>query len=91
MLVENLGADVNWMEPRDLSFRDMDFAINSPRGASSKYGNAAVVMLDEAVYRLKSNITPETFRALLTIRGGETIRMDESRGWELLPRGRQEP
>src|SRR5437763_1550588 len=53
LLVENQGAGVHWMEPRDLSFAEMDFAVNSPRSASSRYGNAAVVTLDDTVFRLQ--------------------------------------
>ena len=32
LVVENQGAGVHWMEPRDLTLADIDFNINSPRG-----------------------------------------------------------
>ena len=91
LIAENLGANVHWMEPRDLSFAEMDFTINSPKGISSKYLDAAVVTVDGSVRRLSKDITPETIRALLTINGGEIIGEDEKLGWHLLPDGRQRP
>ena len=91
LIAENLGANVHWMEPRDLSFADMDFTINSPKGISSKYLDPAVVTVDCSVRRLSKDITPETLRALLTINGGEKVAEDEKLGWHLLPDGRQRP
>ena len=44
MLVENRGAKVHWMEPRDLSLADMDLRVSSPAGVSSPYDDPAVVM-----------------------------------------------
>jgi hypothetical protein len=91
LLVENLGAGIHWMEPRDLSFSEMDFRINSPSGINSKYEDPAIVMVDGSLRRLKKNLTPETLRALLTIQGGEAIEEDESRGFLFLPDGRLRP
>jgi hypothetical protein len=88
MLVENSGANVHWMEPRDLSLTDMDLRLNSPGGVSSLYEDPAVVMLDGSVQRLRPTLKPAVLRALLTIRGGEPLGTDDSGGWELLPDGR---
>ena len=52
-IVENQGANVHWMEPRDLALAEMDFTVNSPRGVSSKYDDPAVVMLDGSIYRFR--------------------------------------
>jgi hypothetical protein len=88
LVVENRGAGIHWMEPRDLSFADMDFTFNSPRGLSSKYRDPAVATLDGRVYRLRKELSAETLRALLTIRGSERVGPDGEGGWEFLPDGR---
>ena len=91
LIVENHGAGVHWMEPRDLWFAEMDFAINSPRGLSSKYLEPAVVMLDSSLYRFQKEVSPATLKALLTIRGGERLELDEEGGWRQMADGRQRP
>src|SRR5262245_36816894 len=52
LIVENRGARVHWMEPRDLVFAEMSFEVNDPAGVSSKYLDPAVVMLDASLHRL---------------------------------------
>jgi hypothetical protein len=91
LLVENRGAAVHWMEPRDLSLADVDLQINSPAGVSSPYDDPAVVMLDGSVHRLRPGLRPAVLHALLTIRGKEPGRSDMAGGRELLPDGRQRP
>ncbi len=88
MLVENRGAGVHWMEPRDLSLADMDLQVNRPGGVSSPYDDPAVVMLDSGTYRLRRDLKPAVLRALLTIGGREELRESDSGGWDLLPDGR---
>lgn len=88
MVVENRGADVHWLEPRDLSLAEMDLRLNNPVGISSPYVDPAVAMFDGSIRRLKANLQPATLRALLTIRGGEELQDDGQHGWELLPDGR---
>lgn len=88
LFVENQGALIPWMEPRDLSFADMDFRFDQSFGISSPYQDAAVVMMDGRVHRLQRNLPPETLRGLITIRGGEKITNPESGGWDLLSDGR---
>jgi hypothetical protein len=91
LIVENVGANVPWMEPRDLSFADMDFRINSAKGINSKYADPAVAMIDGSLFRLTKDVTPATLRAMFTIKGGEKVAQDERNGWHLLPDGRQRP
>src|SRR5688572_10764144 len=52
LIVENKGAGIHWMEPRDLSFAEMDFKLNSPKGISTRYVDPAVVTVDCTIYRL---------------------------------------
>ena len=88
LIVENAGANVRWLEPRDLLFAQMSFELNDPAGVSSKYADPAVVMLDCSVRRLAKGLTPATLRALLTANGGEKIQ-EEAGGWILLSDGRK--
>ena len=91
LIVENKGADIHWMEPRDLSFADMDFKLDSPKEISSRYVDPAVVMVDCTIYRLTKKVEPETLRAMLTINGGEDVTWGQEKGWHLLPDGRLRP
>jgi hypothetical protein len=90
LLVENEGAGVPWLEPRDLTLADMSLELNHPRGVSTKYDRPAVVTLDGSVRALEPTISPETLRALFTIRGGERVESGEG-GWRLIPDGRLRP
>ena len=74
--------------PRDLALATMPLAHQAPLGVSSKYLDPAVAMLDCGVQRLHKDMTPQTLRALLTARGGEELRQDETRGWSVLEDGR---
>jgi hypothetical protein len=89
LIVENKGADVHWMEPRDLSFAQMDFTLNSAQGISTRYVDPAVAMADGSVVRLTKTMEPATLRAMLTINGGEEVVWRPESGWHLLPDGRQ--
>jgi prepilin-type N-terminal cleavage/methylation domain-containing protein len=88
LVVENLGAEVPWMEPRDLSFAHMSFTGNDPAGVSSWYVDPAVATLGGSVFRLGKGVARAALRALLTASGGEQLRPDGG-GWEVLPDGRQ--
>jgi len=89
LLVENKGAGVHWMEPRDLSFAQMDFMLPSPNGISSRFIDPAVAMADGSVVRLTPKMTADVLRAMLTINGGEKLGFDQEQGWQVLPDGRQ--
>lgn len=87
LLVENLGQDVHWMEPRDLHFDAMSFEINSPQGVSSKYAAPAVATLVGHVRQLNNDLPPEVLRAMLTL-NSSTGDMDLDAHWKVLPDGR---
>lgn len=88
LIVENNGAGVHWMEPRDLALDSLDLHLNSPGGVSSPYENPAVVTVGGYVHRLRSTLQPTVLRALLTINGGENLDPNGLNGWDLLPDGR---
>lgn len=87
LIVENLGAGVNWLEPRDLAFESMSFAINDPQGISSWYANPAGVAVQGMTYKFPINANPDALRALFTIAGGEIVAEDQTT-WQPLPDGR---
>lgn len=92
LIVENVGANVHWMEPRDLNFADMDFTLKSKNGISSRYVDPAVAMMDCAIRRLLPDMSRQTLRALLTANGGEKLSLDPNTGeWQLLEDGRKRP
>ncbi len=69
LIVENVGADVHWTEPRDLNLDTMNFDLtaSSPDGVSSSYLPAAVALSDGTIRRLPpEKISPEELRDLLT-------------------------
>lgn len=89
LVVENRGAMVHWMEPRDLEFATMDFEFERPNGIGSPYSDPAVAMLDGSIVRLRRT-RPEALRALLTIAGGEPLEFADD-GWQVIPDGRLRP
>lgn len=70
-VVENVGANVHWMEPRDLEFDSMSFTVGDLNGISSWLDPPAAVFLDGSVQIIPSNTPPDTVRALLTVQGRE--------------------
>jgi hypothetical protein len=69
LIVENVGADVAWTEPRDLFLDTMSFdlAASAPNGVSSRYLPAAVALGDGSIRKLPpERISPDELRALLT-------------------------
>jgi hypothetical protein len=77
-IVEVAGSGVHWMEPRDLHFDRMSFAVNelSNHGLSSHHGNDSrtkhtgvcnVGVLDGSVFALPASISERDLRELLII------------------------
>ncbi|MGL4422051.1 MAG: DUF1559 domain-containing protein [Gemmataceae bacterium] len=91
LIVENNGAGVHWMEPRDLTLADMEWKLNHPQGISSPYDRPAVATADGTLHRLLPELPPATLRALLTFRAGDFLQPDEAGGWEPLQDGRARP
>jgi hypothetical protein len=91
LIAENLGAGVHRMEPRDLSFADLDPRLNSPAGVSSPYADPAVAMGDGSVVRLRGGLHPDALRGMLTVRGGERLSLRDDGHREVIPDGRFRP
>jgi hypothetical protein len=76
-LVEVSAPSIHWMEPRDLAFDSMSFAINrasGPAGPASHHpGTTLVLLVDGAVRNLRETLEPKRLRALLTVAGGEEV------------------
>lgn len=86
MIVENLGANIPWMEPRDLDFATMDFTLGSPNGVSSVYDRTAVLTASFMGTRLLDHgTTPERLRGMFLVDGPKTP------VGEPLPDGRDRP
>ena len=89
MLVEVANSDINWMEPRDLSFEEALRGINPKSGVGISSPHVSdngyfyhetpvvnVALADGTARSLSEDLSPEMLEALLTIDGGETIDMD---------------
>ncbi len=76
MLIETKNSGIHWMEPRDLTIDEAVKSI-SPGGQGTNHTNSInVAFAGGSVRRLSTDATPETFRALLTAAGGETLDED---------------
>jgi prepilin-type processing-associated H-X9-DG protein len=79
VVVEAAGANIHWMEPRDLDFTQLQGVINGTGGneiASHHPGMAVVGFADGSVRALPSSVQPTVVRALITRAGGEPIPAD---------------
>jgi prepilin-type N-terminal cleavage/methylation domain-containing protein len=86
MVVEVVGADINWLEPRDLDVSKMTFHIAQTGDklastatdiSSGHTGMARVLMCDGTVRSLRDDIDPKLLEAMTTIDGGETVDLNE--------------
>jgi len=90
LVVEVANSDIHWMEPRDASLEDLTASrggscqpLSSHHDAGSDYwhyfqpdgGN--VVSADNSVHCLPGRIRPEDVRAIVSISGGEGVRIDD--------------
>lgn len=73
-VVEVSGADINWLEPRDLPAGGLNFTINSPRGEeiSSEHPDGAMVLTaDGQAHFLLDWTEQQKLKGMSTIAGGE--------------------
>jgi len=79
-LVEVVGAGINWLEPRDMTFEQALQPLNAeskPPGISSHHDSAHVVCADGSVHFLADDTPPKTLRALLTAAGDEEVKLED--------------
>jgi hypothetical protein len=81
-------SGIDWMEPRDISFDAMSFRVNDPsgNGPGSRIRGARALFGNGQVHELPDSLEPATHRAMLTIRGGETVE-ETGDGWDVKSRG----
>ena len=84
-VVESVNCTLDWIEPRDLDIKTMEFAINSrvgPSISSHHPGGALVCFADLKVFYMTPSISETELKAMITIDGGESIRRENlvSRG-----------
>ncbi len=75
-VVEVSGADINWLEPRDLPAGGLNFSINAPRGdeISSLHPDGAMVLTaDGQAHFLPDWIEQPRLKGLSTIAGSEDV------------------
>jgi hypothetical protein len=76
MLVEVADSDINWLEPRDITFDEAIPGVKVERehGIGGNHpGCVVTAFTDGHVATLKDTISPEDLKAMLTIAGGEKI------------------
>lgn len=80
-LVEIANSNIHWMEPRDLNFEAMSFAVNDsqrPSISSLHPCGPGVVFADGiSALRLNQSLRSETLKALVTIAGHEPVTTDK--------------
>lgn len=74
MVVEVARSGIQWMEPRDLVFDEMDFKVNGVPGKSISSLHpmgALLIRADGSVHFLNNSTSERAIRALITIDGGD--------------------
>jgi type II secretory pathway pseudopilin PulG len=75
-LLEAANSNVNWMEPRDITYKQALAGITSggkPRIKSYHAGHIPALLLSHEVVMLPINIPRDIFRAMLTVTGPDTL------------------
>jgi len=87
-LIEVADSDILWSEPRDLNFRQMNFSVGASdrRGTSSHHKGVNVTLASGHAERLPEDVSPEEFKAYLTVDGGEPLTAEFASGLKRLVR-----
>jgi hypothetical protein len=86
-LIEAANSNVNWMEPRDITYKQAQAGL-TPKGKSRiksfHAGHLPALLLSEEVVMLPLDISSDIFRAMLTVTGPNTLeRPLDSRGFDI--------
>ncbi|MFH1269122.1 MAG: DUF1559 domain-containing protein, partial [Planctomycetota bacterium] len=76
LFVEVSGAEIHWMEPRDLDLKAIRLRINNPAGPAIRSrhpGGVNAAFCDGSVHFLSETIDPETLRLLITKADGNPV------------------
>jgi hypothetical protein len=76
LVAETANSGIHWMEPRDLHVLQMNPTINPKAGqgiSSSHLSGPHILLAEGSTRRLLNSVSINTIRALLTIRGGESV------------------
>ena len=79
LIVENHGANVHWMEPRDLTLDQMPLTLNDSQGISSVYGTPGVVFADGSTRILATDLSAVSLESMLIVDDGNIV-SDDLRG-----------
>ena len=88
MLMEIANSDINWMDPRDITFEKTVAGANvaGERQIDGNHKNGAnVEFADGSVMFLSDKTSPETLKALLTIAGGEKVEEGQDGTYSVRP------
>jgi hypothetical protein len=82
LVIEMADAGIPWMKPEDLHFDRMSFRVNdgSGRGPGSKISGSRALLASGQVRELSDDSPPAVIRAMMTIRGGESVQADSLGG-----------
>ncbi len=76
-VTEIADSGISWLEPRDVTFEQAIEGINPPLSklsvSSAHRGGATCLFFDGSVHFLQDSISPDLFRGLLTVDGGEDV------------------
>lgn len=78
LVVEVVGAEINWLEPRDLPAASLAGTVNAPQGeevSSNHPGGAHVLTADGQTHFLPDGLQPSDLHALTTVGGGEFVNL----------------
>lgn len=79
LVLESDRPSIDWLEPRDIGFEDVLDAADSPGktyvSGRDRDGRPHAIMVDQTNPTVAPEIDPATLRALLTIAGGERVRI----------------
>jgi hypothetical protein len=76
LFVETTDSQINWMEPRELTYEQALAGINPQEGTgiSSRHGGFAIVAnVDGSIWMLPESLSRDTLRKLLLCNDGEVI------------------